>query len=503
MMNKNRKHLGHLALALTLALGLAACSSSSTSSTAVASSTDATINIGSLYEPQNLDNTGGGGQGVTEALNGNVYEGLFSLADSGKVENLLATDTKISADGLTYTFTIRDNVKFHSGKALTSADVKYSIEKVTAEKSQSARKSSFAMIKSIATPDDKTVVVTLSSKSISFVYNLSYIWVINSSAADITATEDGTGPYALTDWKRGSTLTLTRFDGYWGTPAKNKVVVFHYFTDATALNNALLTNAVDVVTSEQSPDALAQFKNASYKINNGQSTTKLLLVFNDRVKPFNNSLVRKAITSAIDNKKLLASIWGEYGTLIGSMVPPTDPWYEDLTKVNPYDLTLAKKELTEAGYPNGFTFSLDTPNYDPHPAAAAFIKSELAKVGITVNVNIITADQWYNNVYKKLDYTATMQEHVNDRDVVWYGNPDFYWGYKNAQVTSLINQAEQSDTVQAQADLLKQANQIIVAEAASDWLYLYPQIVVASSSLSGYPVNGLNSQFFAFNITKK
>lgn len=499
MTGKHGKKIGWLSLGLALALALAACSSTPKTTTA---SSDATINIGSQYEPQNLDNTGGGGQGVNEAFNGNVYEGLFRLTDSGKVENLLATDYKVSSDGLTYTFTIRDGVTFHSGKKLTSADVKYSIEKVTAAKSQSARKSAFDMIASVATPDAKTVVVALKTRSISFVYNLSYIWVINADAKDITATEDGTGPYTLTEWKHGSTLSLTRFDKYWGTAATNKVVVFHYFTDATALNNALLTHAVDVVTAEQSPDALTQFKNSNFKINNGQSTTKLLLVFNDRVAPFNKPLVRKAITSAIDNKKLLQSIWGDYGTLIGSMVPPTDPWYEDLTKVNPYDLTLAKKELTQAGYPNGFTFRLDTPSYDPHPAAATFIKSELAKVGITVNINIITADQWYTQVYQKLDYAATMQEHVNDRDVVWYGNPDFYWGYNNPKVTDLINKAEQASTTTEQTDLLKQANRIIVEEAASDWIYLYPQIVVASTTISGYPINGLNSQFYAFGITK-
>jgi peptide/nickel transport system substrate-binding protein len=101
-----------------------------------------------------------------------------------------------------------------------------------------------------------------------------------------------------------------------------------------------------------------------------------------------------------------------------------------------------------------------------------------------------------------LDYAATMQEHVNDRDVVWYGNPDFYWGYNNPTVTNLINQAEQASTTTEQTDLLKQANRIIVDDAASDWLYLYPQIVVASTSISGYPINGLNSQFYAFNITK-
>ena len=498
-MKENRKSRRFRVAGIALA---AALSLTAGSTIALAAPSDATINIGSLYEPQNLDNTGGGGQGVTEALNGNVYEGLYRLTDNGKVEPLLATSGKVSSNGLTYTFTLRSGVTFHSGKALTSADVKFSLERVSAPDSKSARKSSFKVVQSIATPDARTVVVTLSSKSISFIYNLTYVWIMDSTSKDFATVADGTGPYKLASWKRGSTLSLLRNSSYWGSPAKNKTVIYHYFTDATAENNALLTKAVDVITSVQSPDALAQFKNSSYKISNGQSTTKLLLVFNDRVAPFNNKLVRKAISSAIDNKKLLASIWGEYGTLIGSMVPPTDPWYENLTGANPYNLTLAKKELAAAGYAKGFAFRLDTPTYDPHPAAAAFIKSELAKVGITVNINSVTDDQWYNNVYKKHDFAATMQEHVNDRDVVWYGNPDFYWGYNNPKVALYIAQAEQARSARIQTSLLKRANRIIAADAASDWLYLYPQIVVASSSLSGYPLNGLNSQFYAYNIAK-
>lgn len=490
--------------ALGLAGVLAACGGGDKDAASPANSAAAVVQVGSVYEPQNLDNTAGGGQGVTEALNGNVYEGLFKLTDDGKVEPLLAKDQKVSADGLTYTFTLKPGVKFHSGKALTSADVKASIERVTAENSKSARKSNLEVVKSIATPDDSTVVVTLKQRSISFVYNLSYVWVINSQAKDLTTTEDGTGPYKLGEWKRGSTLTLNKFDGYWGTPAKNAGVVFHYYTDATALNNALLTNAVDVVTSEQSPDALAQFAgNTSYKVNDGKGTTKLLLAFNDKVAPFNKVEVRQAISSAIDDKKLLNSIWGDYGSPIGSMVPPTDPWYEDLTSVNAYDPAVAKQKLAAAGLPTGFSFTLDTPNYDPHPTAATFIKSELAKVGITVTINTITPDEWYTKVYQKHDFQATLQEHVNDRDVVWYGNPDFYWGYSNPEVTKEIDQAEQAKTTDEQTALLKKANRTIAEEAASDWLYLYPQIVVASSKLSGYPVNGLNAQFYAYDIVKK
>ena len=464
---------------------------------------NATIRIGSLYEPQNLDNTAGAGQGINEAFNGNVYEALFQLTDAGSVEPSLAADYKVSDDGLTYTFTLKDGVTFHSGDPLTAADVKYSIERVTAETSKSSRKKSLSTITGIETPDDKTVVITLSARSISLPYNLSYVWIVNDAAADITATEDGTGPYTLEEWRRGSALALARFEGYWGTAPSNGEVIYTYFTDATALNNALLTNAVDVITSVQSPDSLAQFAgNPAYTVTEGASTTKELLAYNDRVAPFDNVKVRKALARAVDKAKLLNSIWGDYGTLIGSFVPPTDPWYVDLTGVDAYDPDSAKALLAEAGYPEGFTFTLDTPDYDPHPLVAQFLQTELAKVGVTVNINIITANEWYTKIYQEHNFEATLQEHVNHRDIVFYGNPDFYWGYNNPEVVKLIADSEAASSIDEQTEKLTEANKIIAEDAASNWLYLYPQIVVSAANVTGYPVNGLNSQFFAYGIKK-
>lgn len=490
-------------LASTLATAMALSGSLSMMAVAADDASDATIYIGSLYEPQNLDNTAGGGQGVTEAFTGNVYESLFQLTDDGDVVPLLAEGYTLSDDALTYTFQLRPGVSFHSGKPVTSEDVKFSIERVFAPELQSARRSSFGAIASIEAPTPETLVVTLESPSISFIYNLTYVWVMNKDATDFTTTEDGTGPYVLDDWTRGSALALSRFDDYWGTPAANKEVVFNYFTDATALSNALLTNAVDIITNVQSPDALGLFEdNPDYVVNNGTSTTKELMAFNDRVEPFDKVEVRKAVYSAIDRAKLLNAVWGDKGTLIGSMVPPTDPWYVDLVDENPYDPELSQQLLADAGYPDGFEFTLDTPTYDPHPLVAEFIKSELAKVGVTVNINPITSDEWYSKVFQAQDFEATLQEHVNDRDVVWYGNPDFYWGYDNPQVTAWVAEAEAATTVEEQTEKLKLVNEQIAKDAASVWLYLYPQLVVASADVSGYPINGLNSQFPAYGIVK-
>jgi peptide/nickel transport system substrate-binding protein len=108
-----------------------------------------------------LSNTAAAGQGINEAFNGNVYEGLFKLGDDGSVSPLLASEYKVSDDGLVFTVTLHSGVQFHSGKALTSADVRMSFERVISPDSQAARKSSYAVVEKIETPDARTVVFYL------------------------------------------------------------------------------------------------------------------------------------------------------------------------------------------------------------------------------------------------------------------------------------------------------------------------------------------------------
>lgn len=483
-------------LALGTAVALVGCSATGSDAGA-----NDPIVVGSLLEPTSLDQITGSSSGITEAFTGNVYEGLFRITDDATVEPLLAADTKISDDGLTYTFTLED-ATFHSGDPVTATDVKFSLERFISEDSLAARKSQLSVIDSIEAPDDKTAVVRLKSTSISFTYNLGYVWIVNDTAGDITASEDGSGPYTLGDYRKGNSIVLDRNADYWGTAPKNDGVVFNYYTDATALNNALLTGTVDVLSNVANPDALDQFSNDKYQIIEGTSTTKELLAFNDAVAPFNNVDVRKALTSAIDREKLLNSIWDGRGELVGSMVPPSEPWYIDLKDNNPYDVDLAKSLLAKAGYADGFAFTLDTPDSGVHSTVAEFVKSELAKVGVTVNINIITDDTWSEKIYMNHDFEATMQNHVNDRDINFYGNPEFYFGYDNKDVQNWLAEAEQAPTVEEQTALIKKANQQISDDAASIWLYLDPQLRIAAADLTGIPQNGLNSLFYVSGIAR-
>lgn len=460
---------------------------------------NAEIIVGSQNEPTNLDQIFGGSSGVTEVFTGNVYEGLFKITDDAQVEPLLAAETEVSDDGLTYTFTLQD-ATFHSGAPLTAEAVKYSLERFIGDDSIAARKSQLSVIDTVTAVDEKTVEVQLSSKSISFTYNLGYVWIVNPEAGDLTATADGTGPYSLGDYRKGDSITLDVNEDYWGDATANGGVVYQYYADPTALNNALLTGAVDLVTSQSNPDSLSEFEAGDYQIIEGTSTTKELLAFNDRVAPFDDVNVRKAVYSAINREQLLDAIWDGRGQLIGSMVPPSEPWYLDLADNNPYDPDLAADLLTEAGYPDGFEFTIDTPESGVHSTVAEFLQTELAKVGVTVDINIITDDEWYQKVYTDHDFEATLQGHVNDRDINFYGNPDFYWGYDDADVQTWLTEAEQADSVQQQTELITQVNQKISDDAASVWLYLNPQLRIARDGLTGIPENGLNSLFYVYDI---
>lgn len=465
---------------------------------------NATITIGSTYPPVSLNEIAGGSQGITEAFYRNVYEPLINLEDDGALTDGLSNGHEVSKDGLTYAFKIRNGVKFHDGSLLTAEDVKFSFDRIAAKDSNSARKTDLSVIDHATAPDNQTVVITLKQKAQSFLYFVTYVWIHKEGAANLDASENGTGPYKLTDYQAGTSITLERNDQYWGAAPKNKKVIFKYFNDSSAEANALSSGQIDIITNVESPKQLAAFKgNAKFTITEGKSTTKQVFAFNDARKPFTDVRVRQAISRGVNKAAILKATWDTYGQLIGSFVPPQDPWYEDLTSVNAFDPAGAKKLLADAGYPNGFSFELVTPSTQIHQLSAQAIKSDLAKIGVTVAIKLVDPSAWYEIVFKNRAYDATLQEHVNDRDLIWYGNPGFYWAYDNANVQRWVKDAQSADTRQEQIADYKKVARTIAEEAASSWLYLYPQLRISVSNVTGYPVNGKNSAFYLANIEKR
>ena len=506
---RRTRRVGLVATAATVAatLLLTACGGSpSGGGSGGGTDPNATITVGSLEEPTTLDTVKGGNTGHAQVLLRNVVEGLTVLTDDGTVQPLLAKSWDISGDGTVYTFHLQPGVTFSDGTPLKASDVVTTLQRVTSDASTSARKKDLSIMKEITAPDDGTVRVVLSARSQSFLFYLTATGaaVTKPGAGDPGTTVVGTGPYTLGGWKHGDSITLLRNDRYWGTAPKNKEVVYRFFTDAAAENNALLAGQLDLVTQVTSPDVLSQYENRpDFTVVEGTSTTKEQLNFNDAVAPFNNADVRRAIRQATDRKALLKAVWADRGRVIGSMVPPTDPWYEDLTGIDDYNPAGAKALLAKAGYPNGISFTVDYVPSDAINIIAQGLKSQLAKAGITITLHPVDDATWTDKVYQNHDFQATIMTHVNQRDLVWYGDPSFYWQYDNPQVQAWVKQSETAATPQEQTDLLKKVARQISEDAASDWLYLDPAVKVASTAVSGYQKNNTTDSFYVAPIAKR
>lgn len=492
-----------VSLTLVAALALAACGSGGSDGTGSSTSSDDTeIVIGSTNEPTGLVRNVGGSSGVSQTMTRNVFEGLTSVDVDGQVIPTLAESWDVSDDGLTYTFHLQTGATFHDGTDLTADDVVWSITEAIGPDSKAARKSDLQTIQTVTAVDDDTVELDLSRASQGLTFYLASITIVQSGDTELDS-DNGTGPYRFVEWVQGDHLTIERNDDYWGEPAKNAGVTFRFFQDTTALNNALLTGDLDLVIAEDSPDQLVQFQdNPDFTITEGTSTTKQLWAFNDREAPFDDVRVRQALYRAIDREAILSAVWDGYGQVIGSMVPPSDPWYVDLSEQNAYDPEGAEALLAEAGVTD-LTISVDYIPDDTTEAILALLTKNLAAVGVTLTPNPIDDATWYQKVYTDHDFETTLMGHVNPRDVLWYANPDFYWGYDNAQVQQWVTEADEASTEAEQVELLTQVNQTIGEEAASAWLYLDPQIRVARSDISGFPENQVTESFYVADIVRE
>lgn len=236
------------------ALMLSACSGSPAptgSGSAAAADPNTTLTVGLVLEPSSLDIRHTAGAALEQVLVDNIYEGLVSRTQDDTIIDRLAKSHEISPDGLTYTFVLNDGITFHSGAKLTSADVVASLQTAKDDATVQGH-ADLAGVASITAKDDKTVVITLTQPSQNFLFSLTGTAGLvfqKGDTTDLQAAENGTGPFTLTQWKKGDSLTFARNDAYWGTKAGVKSIVFDYIPDFTAGVNAAQSGTLDVLTA--------------------------------------------------------------------------------------------------------------------------------------------------------------------------------------------------------------------------------------------------------------
>jgi peptide/nickel transport system substrate-binding protein len=481
--------------------------SGTTATTAAGAETTATaaagggkeIVVGAVLAPTSLDIVKVAGAALDQVLLDNVYETILKLDKDGDVGPGLAALPEITDDGTTYTFKLQPGVRFHSGEPLTSADVKWSLDAQRAKDANEAIR--LAGISAVDAPDPQTVVVHLTERDNDFSYRLTRRAgaVLQANATGLENTANGTGPFKLQKFKVNTFVSLVRNDDYWGTKPSIGGVTFQYYKEPNAAVNAFTTGDINILTGVSS-DLIGPLKdNPDYVVNEGTTNGEVTLGFNNKRKPFTDRDVRFAFRQAID-KEAFKELLNGYGTIIGGPVPPTDPWYEDLTKIAPYDPAAAKAALQKAGYGSGLKLTLTWPNIYP-TNQAEFVASQLKDVGVDVTIQTVEFSVWLDQVFTKHDYDMTVVNHVEPHDIGNYANPDYYWQYDSPTVQKLIHDAQVNPDPQAGIDQLKQAARQISEDSPVDWLILASDLTVSTKDVTGYPKNDTASRFDASGIT--
>ena len=440
-------------------------------------------------EPPGLDPTAGAASAIAEIVQYNIFETLTKINSDGTVSPLLAEKWEVSPDLKTYTFTLRKGVKFQNGEPFNANAVRFSFERAGGEKSTNKDKRTFAMMDRVAVIDDYTVVILNKQLDPDFLFLMGQATaiIVEPKSADSNATKPvGTGPYQLSAWAKGSSVTLTKWDGYRSAAAiKMKKVTFRFISDTAAQVAALLAGDVDAFV-RVTPRSVPQFKgNAKFQVVVSGSRAKTILAINNKKKPLDDVRVRRAICAAIDRKAVIEGAADGYGAPIGSHYVPGAFGYVDTTGINPFNIDKAKALLAEAGVKTPLTLSLVLPPVPYARQGGEVIAAQLAKIGIVAKIENVEWAQWLSGTYTNKNYDLTIISHVEPFDLGNYAKPGYYWGYESPKFTELFDKIQNAPRAADRAKLLGDAQRMLANEAVHGFLYQPQWITVANKGLKG------------------
>ena len=448
-----------------------------------------TLILGMSLEPPHLDPTAGAAAAIDEVVYSNVFEGLTRIDENGVVRPALAKSWKISDDGLTYTFALRQGAKFHDGTAFDSADVLFSLKRAKAEDSVNAQKGLFKPVKAVSAPDAHTVVITLEVPTGHFLFNLGWgdaVIVAKESAAGNKANPVGTGPFRFKRWVKGDRVEIERNAAYWGRQVKLSSATFKFIPDPAAAMAGLMAGDIDAYANFPAPESISQFKaDARFTVAVGSTEGETILTINNGHKPFSDVRVRRAIAHAIDRQAIIDGAMFGFGTPIGSHFPPHNPAYVDLTGMYPYDPEKAKTLLAEAGYPNGFKTVLKLPPPTYARRGGEIIAAQLAKVGIEAELVPVEWAQWLKQVFRGDDFDLTIVSHTEPMDIGIYARDTYYFNYKNPAFRAVMDELGRTAGMKKRDALFGKAQRILAEDSVNGFLFQLAKLGVWKAKIKG------------------
>ncbi len=487
-------------LAVILLLGmlttlLAACGSKGANPEKRREANEIVIGIPQDFDSLDPDHMTAAG---TKEVMFNVYEGLVKPTSDGNIVPAVASDVNVSDDGLTYTFKLRQGVKFHNGDTVDMQDVLFSLNRRMSEDDAAAHLAALDIIADVKGEGD-TLTITLGEPSGEFLAYMMNVFIIPAEYEESVASM-GTGPFKVVSHTAQDSLVLERFDDYWGTAAKVAKVTCKIIEKADALVRGLQSGALDMV-SHMTYAQTSQLKKESFHVEEGSMNLVQALYLNNSVKPFDDVRVRQALCYAIDKQGIIDLAFDGYGTPLGTSMFPSFAKYYDasLTDYYPHNEDKARELLKEAGYPNGFEMTITVPsNYQPHVDTAQVIVEQLKKVGVTATILPVEWNSWLSDVYGKSEFQSTItgltSDNMTARKLLERFNTkagNNFTKYNNSDYDELYAQAVSCTDDARQVELYQQMERNLTENAANVYIQDMADLVALRAGLEGltfYPL---------------
>jgi peptide/nickel transport system substrate-binding protein len=441
-------------------------------------------------EPPGLDLTATPASATAGVVLYNVQECLVKVDRTGKIAPWLAERWN-TTDNRNYTFFLKKGVRFHNGRELKAADVKFVFERAMNPETKHPYPRYYEAIGDIIVKDDYAITFSLKTLNANFLLNLARQGSViypREAVDTLKSAPIGTGPFRFEEWVRGDRIVLVKNKDYHvqGLP-KLERVTFRFIADPNAVLAALKAGDVDASVFGLGAEHVQELsKDARLAIIVGDTTSDVILAMNNARKPFSDVRVRRAITYAINKPDVLKGAMFGMGKILGTNVDPLNPYYVDMSNAMPHDPARARKLLAEAGYPNGFDAVLRvSPQYQYTVRTGEILVDQLRKVGVNVKIEQIEWGQWLSRVWKEAEYDLTIIGHAESWDIANYANPKYYFRYDSAKFQELFAKSEVTLDDKARRELYVQMQKMLVEDAPAVWLYMHPRLAVAKKGVQG------------------
>lgn len=425
----------------------------------------------------------------------NIFEGLVKPDENGNLICAVASDYSISDDGLVYTFTLRDNVKFHNGNTVTGEDVKYSLERAAGLLDGTPLISTLQTIQSVDILDNKTVQVTVGAANTELIYSFVAAIIPAGSGEDTAADPVGTGPFSFVSYTPQEGIVVKKNTDYWqeGLPYLDEVE----FKITGSADTALLElqgGSIDIYA--YLTDSQANTLKDTFQVVSSPSNVVQALFLNNAEKPLDDVRVRQAICYALDKDMINEFVAGGNGTPVSSaMLPTLKDYYVDLNDMygSTANIDKAKELLADAGYPDGFDLTIAIPsNYEFHMQTGEVVAEQLKEVGINVTIDAMEWSTWLDQVYNGRQYQATISGITSDLTPGYLLNrfqtdsKKNFINFASADYDALYQKIQDTLDVEQKKEYYKQLQQILCEDAGSAFLQVPANTTAIAKDLTGY-----------------